>query len=210
MSVSRAVECVRHRCHKTLPLVYDEALSYYESVCKLTAKINEMVEVLNNVTVDVLDDAYAYTDKAVADGLADVNKSVEEVYSVRDELNAQYAEFMRLTNAQLLLFNNRMNGFNKQISDAVVGVNARTDLAIQQNNEYLLEELSKGLVDVKVVNFFTGQTVGIQSMFDYLAMLHVDGSIDYDGLIAKGLTYTALVGKDITYTDLVLHGSTLL
>ena len=179
-------------------------------MCKLTAKINEMVEVLNSVTVDVLDDAYAYTDKAVADGLSEVYKSVEEVYRVREELNTQYAEFVKLTNAQLLLFHNRMNGFDEQVMSAVVGVNARTDLAIKQNNDYLMSELSKGLVDVKVVNFFTGQTVGIQSMFDYLAMLHVDGSVSYDGLVAKGLTFDVLVGKDITYTDLVLHGTTLL
>lgn len=36
---------------KILPLVYDESLSYYEQLCKLTACMNKMIDVLNN-TID--------------------------------------------------------------------------------------------------------------------------------------------------------------
>ncbi len=31
-------------CQKVLPLVYDESLSYYEVLCKIKYKLNEMVE----------------------------------------------------------------------------------------------------------------------------------------------------------------------
>lgn len=34
-------------CQKVLPLVYDDSLSYYEVLCKLKEKINEIVEVSN-------------------------------------------------------------------------------------------------------------------------------------------------------------------
>lgn len=34
----------RFWCQKVLPLVYDNSLSYYEVLCKLTEHINEMVE----------------------------------------------------------------------------------------------------------------------------------------------------------------------
>lgn len=34
--------------HKVLPLVYDESLSYYEVLCKLTCKINELIERLED------------------------------------------------------------------------------------------------------------------------------------------------------------------
>lgn len=37
----------RFVCNKILPLVYDESLSYYEVLCKLTAKMNEMIDVFN-------------------------------------------------------------------------------------------------------------------------------------------------------------------
>ena len=34
-------------CQKILPLVYDDSLSYYEVLCKLKAKLNEVIEQLN-------------------------------------------------------------------------------------------------------------------------------------------------------------------
>lgn len=33
---------------KILPLSYDDTLSYYEQLCKLTNKMNELVEFINN------------------------------------------------------------------------------------------------------------------------------------------------------------------
>ena len=35
------------KCYPILPLVYDESLSYYEYLCKLTKKINEIIDKLN-------------------------------------------------------------------------------------------------------------------------------------------------------------------
>lgn len=41
---------------KVLPLVYDDSLSYYEVLCKLTKKINELVEYLNEkIDADIAD-----------------------------------------------------------------------------------------------------------------------------------------------------------
>lgn len=36
-------------CQKVLPLVYDESLSYYEVLAKLTNYVNEMIESVNNL-----------------------------------------------------------------------------------------------------------------------------------------------------------------
>jgi len=33
----------RYACQKVLPAIYDESLSYYELLCKLTAKVNELI-----------------------------------------------------------------------------------------------------------------------------------------------------------------------
>lgn len=35
-------------CQKVLPLVYDDSLSYYEVLCKLTNKINELAEMIDD------------------------------------------------------------------------------------------------------------------------------------------------------------------
>ena len=44
--------CERPYCQKVLPLAYDDSLSYYEVVCKLTSKVNEVIAMID----DKLDD----------------------------------------------------------------------------------------------------------------------------------------------------------
>lgn len=43
------VDTTRAFCQKVLPLVYDESLSYMELVCKLSSKLNEVIENNNNL-----------------------------------------------------------------------------------------------------------------------------------------------------------------
>ena len=58
-----AINKIRFWCYKILPLVFDDSLSYYELLCKLTAKINEIIEVVDksegniyNVVKEILDE----------------------------------------------------------------------------------------------------------------------------------------------------------
>lgn len=43
----KTIEHVRFWCFKVLPLVYDDSLSYYEVLCKVVDKLNEMITELN-------------------------------------------------------------------------------------------------------------------------------------------------------------------
>lgn len=36
-----------YRCQKILPSAYDDSLSYYENLCKLTSKMNEIIDDIN-------------------------------------------------------------------------------------------------------------------------------------------------------------------
>lgn len=40
-------------CHKVLPLVYDDSLSYYETLCKVVDYLNNIIEGTNGVIEDV-------------------------------------------------------------------------------------------------------------------------------------------------------------
>lgn len=44
---------LRFWCHKILPLVYDESLSYYELLCKVVEKVNEMAELINPASGEI-------------------------------------------------------------------------------------------------------------------------------------------------------------
>lgn len=39
---------------KVLPLAYDDSLSYYEQLCKLTSKVNEIINFINTNADDAL------------------------------------------------------------------------------------------------------------------------------------------------------------
>lgn len=41
------IDKFRFRTYKVLPLVYDEALSYYETLCALAKKVNECIDYIN-------------------------------------------------------------------------------------------------------------------------------------------------------------------
>lgn len=43
------IDTLNYVCFKVLPLVYDETLSYYEVVCKVTEKLNEVIDDVNQI-----------------------------------------------------------------------------------------------------------------------------------------------------------------
>lgn len=49
---------------KILPLIYDDSLSYYEQLCKLTNKMNELVEFINGNLSEIIQN---YIDKKFDD-----------------------------------------------------------------------------------------------------------------------------------------------
>lgn len=61
----KTIEHVRFWCFKVLPLVYDDSLSYYEVLCKVVDKLNEMVNSLNELddTIDSMRIAIAQIQK---------------------------------------------------------------------------------------------------------------------------------------------------
>ena len=40
---------LKYWCYKILPLVYDDSLSYYEVLCKLREKLNEVIEAIDDI-----------------------------------------------------------------------------------------------------------------------------------------------------------------
>ena len=45
--MANKIGALRYWCTKVIPLVYDDSLSYYEVLCKVTEKLNEVIEVAN-------------------------------------------------------------------------------------------------------------------------------------------------------------------
>lgn len=116
-------------------------------------------------------------------------------------------------NTQFNNFVNYVNNEIQQIKDTVdanyEAVNNSVDQKITDAKNEIFNNLATELSNIKVINFFTGDNVSIQDMFNYLSMLHVSDSIDYDTMALRAKTYTQLVALNINYTNLAMHGNTL-
>lgn len=79
-------------CQKVLPLVYDESLSYYEVLCKVQQKLNELIKI-NNAIRDEAHKEYVEileTAKQVTEAVATTTQARDEVLSLK-QATEQYA-----------------------------------------------------------------------------------------------------------------------
>ena len=167
----------------------------------------EAIKALQEQVDGYLNAANAYTDKKFAEVLQVVN---DQLVTFRAELQSDYDQFVTQTDNNIQVLLGEFNQLREDMDAQIIGVNARTDEAIKQNNEYLEELFSSGKFQQKVVNYFTGELVTNQEMFDYLAQFHLNNAINYTTLAARNNTYDQLVALDITYTQLATDGGTLI
>lgn len=134
----------------------------------------------------------------------DIRREIEGLSQRTDTLSTHVANEVLRLEAKIL-------EAERKAESLFIIANNRTDLMIERNNEYIFREIEDNiLANVTVINYFTGERISIQDMFNYLASLHTQNAITYEGLREKNLTYTELIAKSITYTELVKNGSTLL
>ena len=185
------------------------------------AKIKELDKRVDDITEDiaviVYEEAVKYIDEHLADVIAefnqlkiDVEEEIRQVEEDFDGLNQQFIDLAGDFDALAASVEYKINQLKIYIDGQIAGVNLRTDAAIAANNNYILGQLEQFLSQIKVLNFFTGEYVSIQDMFDYLAMLHVSDGLDYADLASRNKTYTELAAYNMSYTDLVLHGNSII
>lgn len=173
-------------------------------------EVKKMRSELDEWETKVLAKANAYTD--------------EEILKLKAELLNALNALEQAVNTKIALMQQDIDTFkqavtillaaqDKKIDDAIQMVTERIaafemliDLKIEQNNKKLIEELQEGLANILVINYFTGEKVTIQAMFDYLCMLHLQDAITYDELAARKVTYDNFIAAHFTYTQLIAQG----
>ena len=75
-------------CNKILPAVYDESLSYYEALCKMRDKLNEVIDNVNNVN-EHIDDVInqRLTDEHIMELFSVFIANIEAAISANNEGN---------------------------------------------------------------------------------------------------------------------------
>lgn len=75
----------KHYCQQVLPAVYDDSLSYYESICKMVKKLNEVI------------DAYDVNGQAISELRESINRLEAELDKFKESgFNDYYKEQVKL------------------------------------------------------------------------------------------------------------------
>ena len=137
-------------------------------------------------------------------------KLEKELNDTVQELEQNYNVFVDIVNNSITLMNGKIIDLNKKIDDYYISANAYTDTKIALNNEILIDKLSKTVQNYTVTNYFTGEKVTIQDMFDYLAQLHLENYLTLNEMLAKNKTLNELYNLKLTLTQVLVNGKNLI
>lgn len=118
------------KCHKILPLVYDESLSYYEVLCKCVASLNEVIESTNQLNDNVAD--INSRENALADK---VNEIAEEINGFEAEINGKFDELVVRIEAEL---GEKFEDYDRQFNELKAETQAEL-LALEQEMKDFME-----------------------------------------------------------------------
>lgn len=177
-------------------------------------EIKTLRQMVESFEEEMLAKAYKYTDDEIVKALATIrgeareleNRINRQLDAMRNQINLFKAE----VNAQIAEITKYLETSLDEINAKVTYFERLIDTKIEANNDYLLDALQKGMSNLYVINYFTGERVKIQDMFDYLAALHLVDAIRYDVLATRNITYDELAALMMTYTDLAAKGGILI
>lgn len=130
------IKKIKPFCQFVLPLVYDDSLSYYEAICKLTTKINEIIDLYNNISDDFgalvdqkiaefkvyVDSENAKQDEKLNEFEKQTDENFERVYEkISLEVTQLYTYIDNLDNTLRIWVAGEINALKKYIDDAILG-----------------------------------------------------------------------------------------
>lgn len=160
---------------------------------------------------EVADALILQVDQKISDLTGVVNNLVNDYTAFKRDVNDEMAAYITVIDGKIADMIAQIAGFKTYIDTKVQASDNLTDIKIARNNAYIFDVITHELVpQLTVRNYFSGELVSIQDMFNTLAQLHVTDGIDYQTLAARNKTYAEVAALNITYEDLLLHGNSLI
>lgn len=113
---------------KVLPLVYDDALSYYEVLSKVVLKLNEIIEIVNPIGTGIESTIQAYLDQYKTQWEA-------ELQTFQNTINQTI-----ITNNQAL--NQRIDSLTASVNQQIANNKTDTDQQISDLNAKVLQQIA--------------------------------------------------------------------
>lgn len=186
---------------------YIRGYSDAEILCWVIDQLNVLNDRVNGISDAILADAKAYTDEQIQGFKDQFQALTEQVYKALGQLETENAQFEKYVTDSINAMNAKVDSFTQTVESEVQSMRAYTDNAINENNGYILEQISSQLIGIKVINYFTGEPITIQDMFDLLAQYHLSAPLTYLQLNGRNKTYAELSALDVTYSDLISNAA---
>ncbi|MBO5811400.1 MAG: hypothetical protein J6R32_11320 [Bacteroidales bacterium] len=173
-------------------------------------RIAEIENSIKTIKEQIEGEIFEWVQEQLAPYEQQLNDLINEVNNLSDHVDTTLAEYdVRITNIDNHVAVELTN-IRREIVENSEALSALMDLKIENNNVYLLNEISQNVGSLFfVVDPFTGNHVPIQQMIDTLSEYHITDGITYAVMNTRALTYTQFNALNITYSDLLMHGHTL-
>lgn len=191
------IDKIKYWCNKILPLVYDDSLSYYEVLCKTSAKINEVITSTNGL-LDAWDTYKNDIDAAFGEYTAKLDKKFNDLtdkieadffrfkYDLEDEIRNEFENQGHRLNDQDIKISKQDDKITA-ISDKVNSFIAEYNKTIAQIPSMVVDAVNTWLNDEthynKIVADLAGSLQGLK---------HFDTVNDL-----KTATFTQIAGKEV-------------
>ena len=177
-------------------------------------KITEFDKKLDNYKDTVLEKAKEYTNSAIQESysslVSEFNTFKNEVTTLISGLDSRYDEFVNTVNDRMAITDANVLAISRKVDLVLSEANDYTNQAIINNNDYIIDQTTKALETVTVLNYFTGDRTSIQDMFDYLAQFHLQNAISVNTLVERNKTVNSLIAYNMTMTQLATNGATII
>lgn len=191
------IDKLKYWCNKILPLVYDDSLSYYEVLCKTSAKLNEVIESTNGL-LDAWNTYKNDIDKAFGEYTAGLDKKFD---ALSDKMSADFLRYKDIVNdtirdefaaqeRRLKAQDDKIAAQDTQITD----ISDRVNTFITEYNQTISQIPD---MVVNAVNAWLNNTTNYDNIVADLAgslqgLKHFDTVADL-----KTATFTQITGKEV-------------
>lgn len=191
------IDKLKYWCNKILPLVYDDSLSYYEVLCKTSAKLNEVIESTNGL-LDAWNTYKNDIDKAFGEYTAVLNKKFD---TLSDKMSADFLRYKDIVNdtirEEFATQERRLKAQDDKIAaqdTQITAISDRVNTFITEYNQTISQ--IPDLV-VNAVNAWLNNTTNYDNILADLAgslqgLKHFDTVADL-----KTATFTQITGKEV-------------
>ena len=191
---------IRFHCYKVLPLVYDDALSYYEQLCKVVKTLNDAIKAIDDINAAISD--LSNLPAKVAELENNINTFESNVNSLLNQMNDTLEEyddrfndydtrFNELEDKLTREINNNVKALKDYIDEALNNLEAQIASIIEKEIEKIyvdVDKIEKSLIDkfnseiqkliesipdltnIEVINPVTGRLSKVQIALDDLFM----------------------------------------